>query len=704
MKLWQKVIYVNYGACPARNIAKVIGTDEQTVIENAKKLGLSKISFNPDWLEKGFVTIIRNNWDLLSEEDIATLIGISLKELKTLLVEYDFLDIKLGEKPKVEKISYSPLTSAQEKETEKIKVFTEENFIEPEVKPFDFFKNCVPTNYVKPESEMVTDRFTSSYNAKYSGSLLDDNLSDYPDEYLMRLKASGTNGIWLSDTLRNLAEFPFDKRLSTGYEIRIANLKKLTERCEKYGIGVYLYINEPRSLPESFFEKYPDMRGQRADDGTYCLCTSNSAVLDYVYTAIKSIAKSVPLLKALLTITMSENPTHCYSRRWNDAEKLHTECPRCSKRLPEDMVSELNNVIAKALKDGNDRTKLIAHVWGWRDFRELSDDNAIFRCIDALDKDIEVLCVSEYALPFTRGGVDGLVGDYSISVVGPGEFAKKVLSYAKEKGHKIWAKVQFNNSWECSAVPYLPVFDLMVEHVENVKKLNVDGLMTGWSLGGFPGGALSLCNSACGKEKFDDTAWYNGVYEEKAKTIKTAVQIFSSAFREYPFSVDGIYFGGHNLGPANIWSLNKQNRTSSMVCFTFDDYETYVKPYGVDIYVNQLKKLLEKWEQGLKVLEKGDGNEAYLELKRCALAAYAHLKSSYNLTRFSKLKENAKENKDELLSILEEETLVTKLLYNLFSKDAKIGFEMTNHYYYNENLLLYKLINLKDLTEEVTSL
>lgn len=699
MTSWQKVIYINYGTVPVENIAKVIKTDVETVVNNAEKLGLSKIQYDKNWVEKGFVTIIRNNWDLLKVSDIAILLDMTEQELKTLLVEYDFLDIKLGVQPELGDVSYKALTLEQESITQDIKGMTESSYIEPRVKPFDFYSGQIDNSYIEPKDCLIKERFASSYSAKYSGALLDDELSDYPIEYLERLKGVGIKGIWISDTLRNLAEFPFDPSLSPDYKIRVANLKKLTERCAKMDIGVYLYINEPRSLPDDFFVKYPDLRGQKTDEGTYCLCTSNKTVLDYIYNAIKSLSESVPLLKGIMTITMSENPTHCYSRRWGETEKLHTECPRCSKRKPEEIVSELNNTIARGLKDGNGKTKLITNAWGWRDFRELSDDNAVFRCIDALDTDIEVLCVSEYAKEFVRGGVKGIVEDYSISVVGPGEFSKTLLSYAKSKGHNIWTKLQLNNSWECSGVPYLPVFDLMLEHIENVKQLKVDGIMTGWSLGGYPGGALALCNSACGKDKFDDKVWYQTIYGDSADIVKKAVGIFSNAFREYPFSVDSIYFGGHNLGCGNIWDLQKQNRKSTMVCFTFDDYETYVKPYGIDIYINQLQKLTTEWLKGIELLKENTGNYAYNELLRCAIGAYCHLKSSYNLANFSVCKKDINKNKDKLLSLLKDEYTLTKTLYSLITEDAKIGFEMTNHYYYNANLLLYKLRNLTEIEE-----
>lgn len=692
---WQKVIFRNYGKVKTSLIAKVIGLSEKEVIYHAEKMGLSGINYQPIWKEKGFVSVIRNNWDILPVADIAFLLEMSEGDLKKTLVEYDFLDVKLGPQPELPDVSYRPLTEEQDKNTEIIQKIVKEKFVKRTVRPFDFFSDYVDPMYVSGNNGQISDRYVSSYCAKYSGALLDDELSDYSEEYLKKLAATGTNGIWIHDTLRNLAEFPFDKSLSPDYKTRVKNLKKLTERCAKYGIKVYLYLNEPRSLPESFFEKYPNLKGQRADDGTYCLCESKKEVKEYLYNAVKSLAESVPELFAIMTITMSENPTHCYSRSWNGSGGIATDCPYCKTRSPQEIVAEINNIIYKALKDGNGHTRLIANIWGWAIYAG-EDKKEVFETIDLLNEDINVLCVSEYGKEFIRGGVKGKVDDYSISVMGYSEFAEKVLTYAKSKGHRIWAKIQINNSWECSAVPYLPCFGLMTKHVKKLKTLGVSGLMLGWSLGGYTGGALPLINSLCENGDFDEKIWYKKVYGDNADIILKAVGIFDKAFLNYPFSVESIYFGAHNMGCGNLWSLYKQNRQSTMVCFTFDDVERWTAPYGVDIYISLMEKLCKEWEIGLKLIETLDGNAAVKEFIRYAKTAYIHFKSALNLAKFSKYKGDIKYKK-VLKACAESELKMTQELYALICNDAKIGFEMTNHYYYDENLLLEKMICINSI-------
>ena len=102
------------------------------------------------------------------------------------------------------------------------------------------------------------------------------------------------------------------------------------------------------------------------------------------------------------------------------------------------------------------------------------------------------MSVSEWDLPIERGGVRTTVGEYSISSVGPGPQAVGNWKSAQAAGLKTVAKVQVNNSWELSTVPYLPVMDLVAEHCRNLASAGVDGTMLSWSLGGYPSPNLEI--------------------------------------------------------------------------------------------------------------------------------------------------------------------------------------------------------------------
>ena len=74
---------------------------------------------------------------------------------------------------------------------------------------------------------------------------------------MQRLSEAGVNGIWMHSVLRTLVppDGIFPGADDAG--LRIEGLKRLVERAAKYGIGIYLYVNEPRAMNLSFFESDP---------------------------------------------------------------------------------------------------------------------------------------------------------------------------------------------------------------------------------------------------------------------------------------------------------------------------------------------------------------------------------------------------------------------------------------------------------------
>ena len=107
-------------------------------------------------------------------------------------------------------------------------------------------------------------------------------------------------------------------------------------------------------------------------------------------------------------------------------------------------------------------------------------------------KNVRLMAVSESKVKFTRGGVDAHVADYSISVTGPGDAARKMWGLAEQNGLGAVAKVQANCTWELSPFPYLPVMDLPAQHACNIAREGVRGVMLSWSLGCCPAPNLRL--------------------------------------------------------------------------------------------------------------------------------------------------------------------------------------------------------------------
>ncbi|MCA9439048.1 MAG: hypothetical protein KC978_24900, partial [Candidatus Omnitrophica bacterium] len=249
----------------------------------------------------------------------------------------------------------------------------------------------------------------------------------FPEGYLERLAASGVDGVWLQGVLFKLAPYPWDPKLSEGYETRLENLRQLVARAKEHGIGVYLYLNEPRSMPLSFFEDHPELKG--VVEGDYAaVCTSATPVQEYLKDAVAYVCRQVPDIAGFFTITASENLTNCWSHHRGEG------CPRCSKRDPAEVIAEVGQLIQAGIDSTSSEARLISWDWGWK-------DEWAKGIIDRLPKKAAHMSVSEWSIPIKRGGVDSMVGEYSISTIGPGPRATRHWGYAQDAGLETFAKI-----------------------------------------------------------------------------------------------------------------------------------------------------------------------------------------------------------------------------------------------------------------------
>ena len=673
---WQTVIFRNYGYVRTERIAKVLGCAEEIIPQEAKRLGLPDDDFTADFEKSGYLTIIRNNWHLLPYPQLLSLLNFTEDKLAYVLEKDDFLGVKLGNfKPDCPPVFYAPLTAEEMEKTAVISSMVA-SFQEKGAKPFAFFEDdFTQTACVTAQGK----RIVHGYLSPCSDVFATDGADTLPDELLARYQTAGINGIWLHGLLSELSYYPFAPTLSQGYEQRRENLNKLIARCKKYGVGVYLYLNEPRSLPEQVDEEYEKLLGWQA---RRTLCMEQPEVQQYLYKATYDLCKNAPDLGGIFTITMSENPTHCHY-------VPGTECPTCKNLPPERTAATVNNLIYRAMKDSGCKGELIANLWGWSPYMGWTDEQ-VFHGVEMLDKGISVLCVSEFDLDIEKGGVKGKVIDYSISNPGPSELTKKVLKKARETGHIVYGKIQASNSWECSAVPYLPVFDLVYEHLENLSAQGVNNLFLTWTLGGYPSPSVSLA-SAYGKG-FDLDGWYENFYGENAQGVHGGVRVLCDAFREYPFSIGALYLSPKTLACANLWELTPEEKSSTMVCYAYDDYEAWIAPYPYEVYVGQLGKLLNGWKKGIALLSDLPQTEKIAELVCYAKTAYAHFYADLLQTQFAKYKRE--QDFAKMRACVKAEKENAKDLLALLREDGRIAFEASNHYFYTERNLLEKIIRM----------
>jgi hypothetical protein len=707
-------VWRNWFLVSTERIANVVGCAPDDIIQMGTRMGLpAPASITSDQERRSYLTIIRRNWHLLPREQILVLLDWDDSKLTFTLREDDFFFYKLGSlKPECAPIIYRK-PNAQELAGEQriARVIRKEfpgGFPRATQPLFHFVKELSAPMTKKPEARPsgFANRYGYAYFALFGDQLLEPDLDPYPDAYLDRMVDAGMAGIWLHIVLSKITPFPWEPSHSANWETRLENLSKLIVRAKQRGIGIYLYLNEPRYMPLKFYEKYPDLKGVTIDDQA-ALCTSHPDVQRYLVDSIALIAQRAPGLAGFFSITASENHTNCWSHGNGSS------CPRCGSRGAAAVIAELNTLYAEGISKGStreERPELIVWDWGWKD--GLAEE-----IIPKLPKQVAFMSVSEWDIEINRGGVKTKVGEYSISVIGPGPRALRHWKLARAHGLKTIAKIQAGNTWEIAAVPYIPALENVATHAVNLRKEKVDGLMLGWTLGGYPSPNLEVVSVIGANPELSAVQAMSVVaknrYGAAADAVVEAWRAYSAAFSEFPYKGNVVYNAPFQVGPANPLWEKPTGYTATMVGIPYDDLKNWTSIYPPDVFAAQLTKVTEGF---LAALEKLQNKTAKLNLKAAQRAALneefdiaetiaIHYGSIVNQVRFISLRDAvAKLTSDErkqarasLEQTLEKEIVLAKRMNVLQNRNAKLGFEATNHYFYIPSDLVEKVINCRDL-------
>ncbi|MBR2911450.1 MAG: hypothetical protein IKC05_07550, partial [Lentisphaeria bacterium] len=402
--LCHAVIWRNWGLVPAARLAEVLHTSTENISLAAEKMGLpANPRVSPRWLKYGYQTIIRNNWHILPYKQLLELLDWTPAHLALILKEEDFLWQKLGAgKPDVPEVCFQPLSPEQELAAQKIRKTVAHYFpnytTEYLEEPFCFEKHfsLKPLNV---EQEQFEFNFIHPYSAGCGDVFLTDLEQTIPDSLLEQYAAMGVKGIWLHAVLYLLVPVPEAEQFSENWEMRRKSLKALVDRCLKYGLKLYLYLNEPRAMPLAFYDLKPHWAGKDVPAlETKMICTTRSEEpLQYLENAMYELWSDISGLGGAFCITMSENPTNCHYRF------LSLECPYCSKTTPEKLIAEILHAMERGMHRAAPEAKMIVYDWEWRQVPEdrLNVEKEVAfvsRVLPLLPENIYLATVSENAL------------------------------------------------------------------------------------------------------------------------------------------------------------------------------------------------------------------------------------------------------------------------------------------------------------------
>jgi hypothetical protein len=704
-------VWRNWNAVEPAKLAGILGASVNDVTAMAESMGLPrKAIVPPEMLKRGYITLIRRNWHLLPYEQLLQLVEMTPERLSFALREDDFLWVKLGRlKPRCDPLRYRRPDAAVRRRAAGIRRIVKAEFGDKLRNPgeprFEFVRqlSTPPASLPSRDSRNQPLRLVYSYLAVYGDPLVNPDLDPYPDGFLARLSSVGVNGVWLHAVLRDLAPgAPTFPEFGNDSQRRLENLQALVKRAARYGIGVYLYLNEPRAMPASFFDKRPELAGVKQAEYR-AMCTSQPAVRKWMTDALTHVFSKVPELGGVYTITASENLTSCASLQgWR-------ECERCKHRTDTEIIAEVVATIETGVHRGNPKANVVVSDWGWKGHGDARD------IIARLPPSVWLMSVSEWSKPIERGGINSKVGEYSISAVGPGPRALPHWAAASSRGVKTAAEIQFNNTCEIASVPYLPVMDLIAEHLRNLSPLNLSGMLIGWTMGGHPSPNFELARRLSLKPTPQDDSVLNDIARERfgpegASHARKAWQLFSDGFREYPFHISTVYTSPVQVGPANPLYASKTGFKATMWGIPYDDVDGWRGPYPAEVLASQFEKIVEKWQPGIRELEAAvrmtstDRREEVRADLRYARASSIKFQSVANQTRFvaarnalagsdSLSRGERNRLKQNLKQYLRSEIALARQLYTLVHEDSRIGFEPSCHYFYLPLDLVEKVIN-----------
>lgn len=722
-------VWRNWMLAPADRLADAIDAEPEDIVALGRRMGLSgPPEISPDRFERSYISIIRANWHLLPDGQLLALLGWTPERFAFSLREDDFLYGKMGVRPSLPPLRFEvPDAQIRAREDEiaaVVKVRFPGGVGVPEEPLFGFVDRLSePVADARPAApSQFSPRFSYSYFAVYGDALLESD--PFPDGVLARLAEAGVDGVWLQAVLYKLAPFPWDATRSAHYEQRLENLRRLTERAKEYSIGVYLYLNEPRSMPLDFFAGREHLKGVE-EAGYGRLCTSVPEVRDYIRASVAQICTAVPDLAGFFTITVGENRTLCWSHM--DA----SGCPRCSVRPADEVVAEVCTVIQEGIDEAGSSASLIVWDWAW-------PEDWFEGIVARLPKAASLMSVSEWDLPIDRGGGPVNVSEYSLSAIGPGPRAQRHWASARKHGLKTIAKVQASTTWELSTAPYIPAFRNVAEHMARLRDEGVNGLMLSWTVGAYPSAGYEIVSAMGGADRPTPEEAMLRVARRRfggalAPAVVAAWNAYSEALGEYPFHNHPLYLGPVQAGPANpLWERSTGYR-ATMVGFPYDDLARWRAMYPAEVFAQHYATMSGGFDAASAALQEAAQSvtleaaqaEALAEHLRVARACAIHFKSTANQIRFIQSRRSLEDARhvvggsdievpegaafptfadaDALIAleametILEDERALAQEYYGMQCRDSRFGFEASNQYHFTPMDLAEKVLNTDDL-------
>jgi len=720
-----KLLVRTNGLLSVDRIAGFLGVTPDVVRGWLQELGLPDTDVLD--FERAFPLLMRRTHDILSDGDVARLLGMSEEQCRQATMDMDFLDVKLGGKPEsIPSMDVSASDIAQVAQ-----VFRE--YAGPYLadhadweRPFSFLESFSDIESsaqtgVEPQDVSGIDlRMMYSYTATHGDFLLTGE-DFYSEAILSRLRNRSVNAGWMPAILRDMAPSSVFPEFGKGHEIRLANLKKQVEQAAKYGIRIFLYFNEPRFMPGEFFEKYPECRGMQAHkSGYYGMCTSDERVRQWLRESTEFVFRAVPGLGGVVLITASEYETNCYSHRYEGSMTIddglglirsEPMCPKCEQRGPQVVLADTATLMNEGVQAAGSDAQVIQWFWGWD---SVMGTEGIKEAIRLLPKQVAAMVDWAKHTTFEVQGKKAQIGEYTLAYVTPSEFAQELIKTAKEFGLKVYSRCALATTVEMNALPYLPVFQNVETLIRSLREWKVDGLLGCWIFGGYPGRSMEMLGYRNDEHPAQSLALK--YYGEAADEALRAWECFSNGMKYFPTIVSVLYGSALNPGPGLRFPLDPEPWRYGMVAMATEQIEEMSQPLGSEAVIWGFRQVAESFSDGLAHLrtavadsDRAEWTEENARDYRICQACMHHLVSAANYSEFILVRNKWLENpgdqsvRGRLLEIMHDELENSKAMLNLAKQDSRIGYEGAIGYFYTPMEIIEKMYDLQCGIEDVNA-
>lgn len=341
----------------------------------------------------------------------------------------------------------------------------------------------------------------------------------------------------------------------------LERLTKSAREARRYGLKTYLPLRMwdfyPADAP--IFANHPELRGAEAlyflnqPPAGYLLCTESALMRQYLQASIRGLFQALPL-DGILIIIGGEEFQHCFMRPAGVA-KGHTNCARCEPLGPDAVVSNLCNTLATAAREANPDALVVA--WPYSAGMFWSSDDWQSGFIEKLKPGTALLTEIEKDETVVKGdGVNKLIWDYSIDLIGPTDRAKRQITASSARGIPVFLKSEPELAFEAPGLPYIPCLDRWYDRAEALAGSGANGAWV------FPW--FQPCYGTTSAEVYKYAAWApapgkDAVLEalsvriagkEAAAHLRAAWASVSDAISSSP-ELPPYFSGPYYLGPAH---------------------------------------------------------------------------------------------------------------------------------------------------------